>query len=128
MKHIARCVALLLLATGSSTAALAGSVWSPPVRIVALEVAEASGVLRLGVRRSIEIGVPAFDFNPADCLTGSYVDVLLDVTGRSTAEQRQLLNEIHAAFVTSRNVSLYVRDDLCAPAGGRVAAGIQVLN
>src|SRR4030066_4848 len=110
MKHIAHCVALLLLATGSSTAALAGSVWWPPVRIVALEVAETSGVLRLGVRRSIEIDVPAFDFNPADCLTGSYVDVLLDATGRSTTEQRQLLNEIHAAFVTSRNVSLYVRD------------------
>src|SRR4030065_2465616 len=98
MKHIAHCVALLLLATGSSTAALAGGVWSPPVRIVALEVAEASGVLRLGVRRSSEIGMPAFDFNPANCSSlrvnfdltpvrlTHYVDVLVDATGRSTTE------------------------------------------
>lgn len=141
MKLLAAGAALLLSAIGLSTTALAGSAWSPPVRIVALQVVEASGVLRLGVRRSIEINVPPFDFNPADCsvlmvafnLNGNdvlthYFDVQLDAAERSATEQRQLLNEIYAAFVTSRNVSLDVRDDLCTPAGGRVTNGIQVLD
>lgn len=134
-------LALLLLAAGFSATVLAGSAWSPPVRIVALEVPETADVLRLGVRRSIEINVPPFVFNPATCssltedfnmngidVSTHYFDVQLDAAGRSAAEQRQLLNEIYAAFATSRNVSLNVRDDLCTPADGRVAAGIQVLD
>ena len=140
MKPLIVCVTSLLLAISFSATALAGSQWSPPVRIVGLELGETAGVLRLGVRRRIEIDVPPFDFNPAGCsdlttsfnMSGSNVpthvfDVLLGTVGRSVAEQRQLVNEIHAAFITSRAVQLYVRDDLCTPMGGRITTGIQVL-
>lgn len=148
MKPVSTCVMWLFLATGLSTSALAGSQWSPPIRIFALQVVENSGVLRLGVRRSLQRRtqaeyLPFFTFNPANCsrLTvpfyfagdngdedTQYFDVQLDIAGRSTMEQNQMLNEVYAAFATSRNVSLQVRDDLCTSAGGRVAAGIQILN
>lgn len=142
MKLNATSVAVLFSAAGLfSTNVLAGSVWSPQVRVVALEVVEASGVLRLGVRRSIEFNVPAFDFNPAVACSSltvpfrlfgtnaqtQYFDVQLGEAGRSATEQRQLLNEAYAAFVTGRAVRLSVRDDLCTMTGGRVASGIQVI-
>jgi hypothetical protein len=140
MKLLAAGAVSFFLATGLSTTALAGSAWSPPIRIVAIQVAENSGVLRLGMRRSIEITSP-FNFNPASCvslevdfnLTGfdvrtQYFDVQLSDAERSVTEQRQLLIEIYSAFATGRNVSLLVRDDLCTTSNGRVAAGIQILN
>jgi hypothetical protein len=142
MKLVAASVVLLLLATGMfSTNVLAGSAWSPQVRVVALEVVEASGVLRLGVRRSIEYNEPAFDFNPAVVCTDlidtftllgtntqtHYFDVQFGEASRSATEQRQLLNEIYAAFATGRAVKLSVRDDLCTMVGGRVVSGIQVI-
>lgn len=140
LKFFAAGVASFFLATGLSATALAGSAWSPPIRVVAIQVAENSGVLRLGMRRSIEITAP-FNFNPASCvslevdfnLTGfdvrtQYFDVQLNNSERSVAEQRQLLIAIYTAFATGRNVSLLVRDDLCTMSNGRVAAGIQILN
>lgn len=140
MKLLVAGAVSLFMATGLSTAALAGNAWSPPIRIVAIQVAENSGVLRLGIRRSIEL-TAAFIFNPASCaslevdfnLTGfdvrtHYFDVQLSDSERSVAEQRQLLIGIYTAFATGRNVSLLVRDDLCTTSNGRVAAGIQILN
>jgi hypothetical protein len=140
MKFRIACATWLLLTTCLSTTALAGSVLSPTVRIVALDMGDTVGMLRLGVRRRIEINAPSFDFNPAGCsglttsynisgtnVTTHYFDVQLGTAFRSAAEQSQLLNEIYAAFATSRGVQLYVRDDLCTTADSRVATGMKVV-
>jgi hypothetical protein len=147
MKPVIVCVIWLLFTISVYTTALAGSQWSPPIRIFALQVIESTGVVRLGVRHSLQRRtqqeyMPFFTFNPANCshLTApfyfagdngdeqtQYFDIQLDNAGRSTTEQNQMLNEIYAAYATSRNVALQVRDDLCTGTGGRVIAGIKVL-
>jgi len=140
--------ALVIFASLSSTAALASGAWSPAVRIFGIEVLENSNAVRLALRYSLQRRtqtdyLPWFDFNPGSCprLTTrwdfagdngnedtQFVDVALDVPGRSATEQQQILNEIFAAFATSRNVKLFVRDDSCTAIGGRVASGITVVN
>lgn len=147
MKYRNACVLLLVVTFVFSARVLAASQWSPPIRIFALQLLESSGVVRLGVRHSLQRRtqqeyMPFFEFNPAGCshLTvpfyfagdngdeqTQYFDVQLDNADRSATEKNQMLNEIYAAFATSRNVSLQVRDDICTTAGGRVATGIQVL-
>lgn len=140
MKPVITWVAWLLLSTGLSSTAMAGSVLSPTVRIVALDMGATTGMLRLGIRRRIEFNASSFDFNPAGCsglttsykisgtnVTTHYFDVQLDAANRSAAEQSQLLNEIFTAFATSRAVQLYVRDDLCTTADSRVASGMKVV-
>ena len=81
------------------------------------------------------------NFNPAACthLQSAYLssgtaaptlydvfDLQLNPASRSADEQRQFLNAVLASFATSRNVRLYVRNDLCSSSGGRVVAGITV--
>jgi len=121
-------------------AAQAASEWSPELRIVALEVTDGVEVLRLGVRRRIETGAGPLGFNPADCATATAAfringtattleifDLPLGATGRSRVKQQQLLNDIYAAFATSRMVELRVRDDLCLEAtGSPYVAGVRV--
>lgn len=145
---------LFLLLTGLSSVASAGSQLSPEVRIVVLLAGATPNTLRLGVRKRNMLTYPQpvldsetldteiFGFNPATCAqlqmsvgaySGSstptlidYFDIQLNAASRSAEEYRQLLNAVLVSFMTSRNVRLYVRDDLCASSGGRVAAGIVV--
>jgi hypothetical protein len=144
---------LFSLSAGLSSVASAGSQESPRVRIVVLEVGATPNTLRLGVRKRLTHNYPAgtidpevldtevLNFNPAGCsdlqagfiASGAaaptlydYFDLQLNAASRSAEEQRQLLNAVLLSFTTSRNVGLYVRDDLCGSSGGRVAAGIVV--
>jgi len=147
MKRLPVYVSSLLLAAGLSPAALAGSQLSPTVRIVVFEAGATPNTLRLGVRKrlmqtiDLTLNTEVLSFNPATCTdlqfgfngnsTGEQTDyfvIQLNAPGRSAEEQRRLLSTILSSFMTSRNVRLYVRDDLCSSTGGRVAAGISVVN
>ena len=138
------CLLLLWLVTIPISNASAGEVKTTPVRIIALEMADTENVLRLYVRRSIEIGAAPFDFNAAGCSSSQlrksintngkndgfthFFDIPLDVTGRSTTTQRQLLNESFAAFTSGHLVNLYVSDNACTNLGSRLVTGIQLLR
>jgi hypothetical protein len=153
MKSVPICVLLFLLSAGVSSVASAGSQLSPVVRIVVLEVGVTPDTLRLGVRKRLMHQYPngtidgevldteVLNFNPATCtdlqvryvgngaaapILYDYFDIQLNTASRSTEERRQLLNAVLVSFMTSRNVRLYVRDDLCSSSGGRVAAGIRL--
>lgn len=152
LRRLAVSALLSSLAIGLSTAASAGSELSPMVRIVVLEAGATPSTLRLGVRKrnalnydqvldSETLDTEVRNFNPATCVdvqsdflaNGAaapakydYFDIQLNASGRSAEEQTRLLNAVVASFVTSRDVRLYVRDDLCSSAGGRVVAGIVV--
>jgi hypothetical protein len=153
MKNVPICVMSFLLFAGLSSVASAGSQLSPEVRIVVLQVGATPNTLRLGVRKRLMHNYPAgsidsevldtevLNFNPAGCgdlqalyqASGAeaptaydYFDIQLTAASRSAEEYRQLLNAVLVSFMTSRNVRLYVRDNLCGSSGGRVAAGIFV--
>lgn len=126
--------------------ALAGNQITPysNLNIIALEIIESENILRLFIKRRIRINAPVFDFNPANCpdvslskpiningktgLTPSiqYFDIPFGEINRSAIEQRQLLSETFAAFLTSREVRIYVRDDACSSMYGRLVSGIAV--
>ena len=132
------------LAAGPAASALAADLQSPqPLKIVALEMIDGENVLRLMVRPRLEgFGEPIFVFNPAGCTllttridaSGNpsqerdtdHFDLELGVAGRTAAEQRQLVTETVAAFVTSLPITLYVPDDYCTTAGSRAVSGIRV--
>jgi hypothetical protein len=147
MKSVPFCVLLFSLLAGPSSVASAGSQESPRVRIVVLEVGATPNTLRLGVRKrlmlwdDLTLDTEVLNFNPAACtdlqafFTGNgaaaatlydHFDIQLNTASRSAEEQEQLLNAVLVSFMTSRNVRLYVRDDLCSSSDGRVAAGIVV--
>lgn len=121
-----------------SALALAEPQSSPLVRIVGLEVVAGSGVLRMAVeRRTHAPGV--FEFNPAGCslprspfnrngtntAIQSY-DFQLEVSGRTSFQQHQVLDQIYGAFATSRMVRIVVSDELCSGNDRPVALGILV--
>lgn len=131
----------VVIAAGLSANALAAGLLSPPLKIVSLEMVDGENVLRLIVRRRIEFDEPPFGFNPAGCTKlvtegrlfngqafGNWYifDLQLGAAGRTAAEQRQLVSETIAAFITSLPVTLYVPDDRCTPTGTRVVSGIRV--
>lgn len=130
-----RCVplALAFAALTASTPALADSQSSPELlKIRALDLRAASGVLRIAVQRltvpDMVPPAPAFSFNPAGCTqtTASYAlfgtntsllifDLSLGARGRSRTTQQQMLSAVYAAFASDRLVRISVRDDLCTP-------------
>lgn len=128
------------LSVGSAASVHAADLQSPPLKIVALQMIDGENVLRLMVRRRIEVGAPAFSFNPANCTYRTtsinasgksagarhHFDLELGAPGRSAAEQRQLVNETLTAFVISLPITLYVPDDACASTGSRAVSGIRV--
>ncbi len=130
-------VILLLLAALSDV--VAGTQLSPEVRIVGLEVNESSSVLRIAVQRRMQIGEPAFAFNPANCssTTAGFTrsgtsgaitifDFQLGVSGRTAIQQHQFIDLVYAAFITSRIVRLAVRDDLCSTNNTPEVTGISL--
>lgn len=145
MKLVAFGVMSLSFAAGLALAEPPLGEWSSmPVRIVALEVGgDAPGAIRLGVRQSFQKDRPFFVFNPAGCtdLTTLYnfaanngdepthfVDVEWTSTGRSKTEQQQLMNEIHGAFATSREVLFLLSAERCSAARGRLVLGVRILD
>ncbi|MFN2348409.1 MAG: hypothetical protein ABR558_02390 [Thioalkalivibrio sp.] len=128
------------LTAGPAASTLAADLPSPQLKIVAVEMIDGENVLRLMVRRRIEVGEPPFNFNPANCprLTTTinaggkssgarhHFDLEIGAAGRTAAEQRQLVTEIFTAFFTSLPVTLYVADDSCVTTGSRAVSGIRV--
>lgn len=136
-----------MLSVAFSLKAVAGNQTTPysNLNIIALEIIEPENILRLFVKRRIRIDAPPFDFNPANCealgkalsINGKNLysqeeepmqsfDIPLGVKNRSAIEQRQLINEVFAAFVSSRTVSLVVNNETCSSMGGRQVTGIRV--
>lgn len=128
----------VVIATGLSVSALAADLPSPPLKIVSLEIIDGEDVLRLIARRRIEYGEPPFEFNPAGCTVlikykkangekyGHFFDLQLGAAGRTASEQRQLVSETIAAFITSLPVTLYVPEDYCTATGSRAVSGLRV--
>lgn len=125
-KRFACGAALITAMWGFCSVAAADPMWSPNVRIVSLVAFEDLDIVRIEVN-------PRFGLNPGECPSGSnFIDMQLDVRGRSAEEQRQLLNAINTAFITNRVVRFLLRDDLCSTAGTtlgvRIAVGVRVFN
>lgn len=144
-KNIIKVITLVLCIPSSMTVSmklLADNQTSPytNLNIIALEIIEPENILRLFVKRRIEIDAGQFNFNPANCtnLTKTikindegyggiqFFDIPLGVINRSAIEQRQLLNESFASFISSREIRLIVRDDSCSSLNGRQISGIRV--
>lgn len=156
-KNIIKVITLVLCIPSCMTVSmklLADNQTSPytNLNIIALEIIQPENILRLFVKRRIEIDAGSFDFNPANCpavvkaieindnieidynnegadytqYNIQYFDIPLGVINRSAIEQRQLLNKTFASFITSRVVRLIVRDDSCSSMNGRLVSGISV--
>jgi hypothetical protein len=115
------CAVFLCLFSAASTAAE----WSEVTKIVAVTTVDGMKVLRLGIS-------PDVASNPAACAVGpSEIDVQVE-SGDGSETQRLLLSAVQLAFLTGRNVQLYLREDRCSTAGTpsrlRVAAGVRVTN
>ena len=134
---------LTLLTMAVSVTSLAGNQTSPytNLNIIALEIIEPENILRLYVKRRIEIDAPVFDFNPANCPVTitedlevnvksvgdvQYFDIQLGEINRSAVDQRQLLSEVFISFLTSSEVRLLVNDQACSSMSGRLVSGIRV--
>lgn len=149
MKRLALSVLSLSCMAGLASAVVQPShEWSDtPVRIIALDIREDQPIVRLGVRLSVQRvdgnWRPFFPSNPASCSSRTtraynfsadgdeetaFVDVELYPRDRSSASQRQLLNEIQGAFVTGRTVLFLMTSNRCTPTGARVVAGMRALD
>ena len=106
--------------------ASAGSVDGGSGRITILVLAEGDNAIRLGVAFS------APPPNPANCDTSNAgLALQLNAPGRSAEETRVMLNSAQLAFMTNRNVSFKIRDDMCLTLEGfphRVVTAITVTN
>jgi len=116
------CAVFLCLFSAASTAAE----WSEVTKIVAVTTVDGMKVLRLGISPENVAS------NPAGCAVGpTEIDVQLE-SGDGSETQRLLLSAVQLAFLTGRNVQLYLREDRCSTAGTpsrlRVAAGVRVTN
>jgi hypothetical protein len=119
---------------------LAGNHTSENLHILAIEISEPAGYLRLYVKRRIEIRAEAFDFNPGNCTrlkngvnlndreSGplELFDLELSTPNRSAVEQRQLINQIFSAFLTSSELRFIVTDEACSSGAGRLVMGTNI--
>jgi hypothetical protein len=133
---------LLVVAAATCTPAIAAWQSSPePFKIRALQISDASGVLRIAVQRLTVPGIAAdpLTFNPAACTqtTATYsivgtnnslliFDLALGARGRSRTKQRQMLNAFYEAFASDRLVTISVRDDLCTATNTPYVSGVEV--
>jgi hypothetical protein len=138
-----------VLALGFFSTASTAAEWSEVTKIVSITAVEGVKVLRLQIS-------PNVGTNPGACDPGTdFIDVRLDSRKshshddrdakadhrsdedrdseeRRSEAHRQLLNAVQLAYLTGRNVRLYLREDRCSTVGTslrlRVAAGVQVSN
>jgi len=95
---------LVSAALGVCAPALAQNSWSPlPTKIVSFYALGGANVLLLEVPTSFH--------DPAQCHS-EFIEIHLE--GRSPDEQRLMLDALHAAFLTSRNVYFNVRTNECS--------------
>jgi hypothetical protein len=110
----------LVISLGICASASAGEQLSPPTKIISVYSFSGANVLKVEVD-------PSF-YDPAGC-GSEFIDVQLDAPDRSAEEQRELVDSIHAAFLTSRNIYFLIRDDICSQRKGakaRLAVGVRV--
>lgn len=111
-----------LLACGSCGPLAAGE-WSPPTRVVGLEVKVSAETLRVRTPFS-------FSFNPAACtrFDREWSIFSPDPSTPDTAMRRRMLEDIYLAFLLGHEVSLNVGSDRTKDcmAGNRVVTGVRV--